>query len=1330
MADNRKIDLTVTLNSKQAENALGALNKRLKEAKEERKKAFAEGKDVSELNKEIKQLTATTKTLETNTQRVNNTLKSLSTASVKDLKATMKALNRELQSGAVERNSKQWRDLQARLKAVKGELSRINAESRESASLFSRASDAFNKYAGLAAGAVASLTGLTMTVRSAVGKYAEMEDSLADVRKYTGMTDEEVRKLQETFKQMDTRTSREELNELAGAAGRLGLSTHDAVVEFVDGADKISVALGDDLGEGAVDAIGKLAMMFGEDKTKGLRGAMLATGSALNELAASSSAQAGNIVEFTKQLGGVAKMANMSQTQVMGLASALDQNMQEMSTSSTVFSQLITKMFQDPARFANIAGKSVSEFSQLIKTDMNGALLEFLEAMRSKGGFDAMAPMFQEMKLDGTRAVGVISTVADHLNQVKEAQKVASEAYKEGTSVINEFNTVNNTAAAQLDKAKKRFQDLTIELGEKLMPVAKYGVSTSSMAVKGLMSLVDFTSKYGGVLVKVIAVIAAYTVASKARLIIDKAQMAMLNAQIALEAALTAARKFGTAAMLTYKGAVAVLTGNYTKLNWVMTEFKRLNLSIPWGAIVASIVAVGMAVYELIKALTKESEVQKMVNSVRQQAIDKAAEEKTKIQQLVEVARDETLSLKERQAAIEELNKIIPYYNAQLDATTGKYIESKVALDRYNDSLERKYMLEAAQEKLSEIAKKRFQLRLKYENDIKGIRNRPTIPVTNYGGVALDMNRNVDALGRQADEERVTAEFEKQDALLKEQEQAIKNIRDENRSMAGALYLPESEMNRRFPSSDGGTGGGGGGGYTPTKKTKNKKTGHKPDPEAELQKKIRKELEKEKLLIAAKQDLLDADYAAGEVRYREYLEKQKQIALDGLDAQMKVLEKNGKKESEEYKALAAEKQRIAEEAQNKIRDYDLKSLENEHKKEVRAIEAQMYDQTSLIYQNEDAKNEALFQAEMAYLQKRQALYKEGSEEWMEIALQMEDTELNEKFRKQEAFQKKLQDLRKKYDEDKGEKQRTKDLDILDQLHEAGLVQEEEYQHLKQGIIDKANEEEKKKAREKFKEILSYAEMAYDGINNVVSAAAAFAQASSDEEVAKITANYDRQIEAAGSNSRKRQALEKERDEKIRRLKNAANKRAMAIEIAQATASTAMAAVKAYADAPAPHMIWGPIASAMAIAAGMLQIATIKKQHQAQAAGYAEGGYTGRGGRNQVAGVVHKGEWVAPGWMVDSPATSGIIEMLDAARRSNSVAAFSGGQAGRPGQAAAVPVVNVSTDNREMRVAAEVMTSAAEQLNATLKRGIHARVSIDGEDGIDQAYRQYKRMIGN
>ena len=355
----------VLLNAQQAKQTLALLEQQLERVRKEKKAAFAGGKDVAAFDRQIKQITASMKTLQTQELRVSETLNNLSTASYKELRATVNAINKELRSGAVERGSEQWRQMQRQLKAVKAEIAAINDESKLSQSIWQRTANWMNSNWGMVTQLVAGWSGLTMSIRSATQAYADMEEAMADTRKYTGQTDEQVRLMNEDFKKMDTRTSREQLNDLAGAAGRLGISATKDIEEFVDAADKIGVALGDDLGEGAVDKIGKLAQMFGEDNRLGLRGAMLATGSAVNDLAQSSSANAGYIVEFTNDLSGVAIQAGMTQTQLMGLASALDQNGQEAATSSTVFSQLITAMFQDPARFAKIAGVEDIAFTQL-----------------------------------------------------------------------------------------------------------------------------------------------------------------------------------------------------------------------------------------------------------------------------------------------------------------------------------------------------------------------------------------------------------------------------------------------------------------------------------------------------------------------------------------------------------------------------------------------------------------------------------------------------------------------------------------------------------------------------------------------------------------------------------------------------------------------------------------------------------------------------------------------------------------------------------------------------------------------------------------------------
>lgn len=114
----------------------------------------------------------------------------------------------------------------------------------------------------------------------------------------------------------------------------------------------------------------------------------------------------------------------------------------------------------------------------------------------------------------------------------------------------------------------------------------------------------------------------------------------------------------------------------------------------------------------------------------------------------------------------------------------------------------------------------------------------------------------------------------------------------------------------------------------------------------------------------------------------------------------------------------------------------------------------------------------------------------------------------------------------------------------------------------------------------------------------------------------------------------------------------------AAKVVQAIAQTATAALNAYSSAaaiPVVGFVMAPIAAAMAVAAGMLQIATIKKQQQAsQAQGYAEGGFTPKGRVDEVAGVVHAGEWVASQRLLASPVARPLIEALDYAQRTNTI----------------------------------------------------------------------------
>lgn len=502
--------MAIRIDNSEAKAKFDETKRQIDAVKAEMAKLRAEGKENSAEYKEQKE----------NLDKLNAALAvqrieaGKTALSYSELRKAAASLKRQMDNATP--GTEKWKALRADYLLTKQRMKELEVQAVDTRFSLSKMADGVNRYAAMGAGVVATLTGVTMTARKCVDEYAEMEEAEAQVIKYTGMTRDEVKGLNEEFKEMDTRTAREKLNALAGDAGRLGITGKKDVLEFVDAADKINVALGEDLGDDAVKNIGKLAQMFGEDQKLGLRGAMLATGSAINEVAQNSSAAEAYLVGFTARVAGAANQAKVAQGDILGYASVLDQNMQQQEMAATAFQTLMMKMYQEPAKFAKIAGQSVEDFTSLIKKDANEAILQFLDTLNKKGGLDQLAPMFKEMGLDGVRASGVISTMAGKIDDIRKAQRLANDAYRDGTSIINEFNVQNNTVQAGLDKAKKHFKDVRVELGEKLQPVMKYMITTGGLTVKGLGTMISILWKYKGAIVAASAAVAAYTLVVKA----------------------------------------------------------------------------------------------------------------------------------------------------------------------------------------------------------------------------------------------------------------------------------------------------------------------------------------------------------------------------------------------------------------------------------------------------------------------------------------------------------------------------------------------------------------------------------------------------------------------------------------------------------------------------------------------------------------------------------------------------------------------------------------------------------------------------------------------
>ncbi len=255
---------------------------------------------------------------------------------------------------------------------------------------------------------LSSLDNITSTLKQVATDLAALDDIYSDVMKTTGFTHEQVEELNESFKKMDTRTSREQLNNLAYIAGKLGINTEELVQQFVEAADVINVSMGDVLGDDATLAIGKMVDVYKKStdmlKDKNLKEQLLSLGSAVNELGKTSTANEQYVVNFTGRLGGIAVQAGLAADQILGFASALDQDMQKVEMSATAFQKLIQKVISKPAEFAQVAGMELEQFTNLIENDMNEALKKVLAGFSGAGGFDKLLPIFQDLGLDGARA--------------------------------------------------------------------------------------------------------------------------------------------------------------------------------------------------------------------------------------------------------------------------------------------------------------------------------------------------------------------------------------------------------------------------------------------------------------------------------------------------------------------------------------------------------------------------------------------------------------------------------------------------------------------------------------------------------------------------------------------------------------------------------------------------------------------------------------------------------------------------------------------------------------------------------------------------------------
>ena len=1410
MNNNDIKTVTLTINSEQAQSKLDDINRRLEQARLKRQDAFdrGDGKALQAYAKEIKSLETQATRLSSRAQTVEKVLRSLDSATPKELKATIKEINRELNSGNVERGSEQWQALTRSLQEANKELQKIKDEQKAAndSSFMTKIGQTWSGVAVVFDSIASKFSVLKQAMAEYVEGYAEMAEHMSGVKKYTGLADEAVQQLNDDFMKMDTRTAREQLNDLAGDAGRLGIQSKQQILDFVQAADQINVALGEDLGEDAVKNIGKLAQLFGDADKMGLKQAMLSSASVINELAQSSSASEGYLMDFTARLAGVGKQAGMTQAQVMAFGSVLDQNMVNVEKGATALQNVITALYAKPAMMAKVAGLNVKEFTQLLKTDGNAAVLQFVEALQKAGKMDALAPMLTDMKLSGAGVTQTLSTLAANIDTLKQTQQQATQAFAQGSSVTNEFNTANNTAQAQLEKAQKKAHDMAVQLGQQLYPAYMQVVGAGNSFLLLLTKVLPFIASHAKQILVLTAVIVAYTAAIKAQTIqtaLAAAAKKAFNATIAAgQAIIGIVKGLGLALSLMYYN----MTGNIVKARAAQIALNRTLISNPYAAVAAAVIAVAAAVYlwctrekQLTQAQKDRIAIKKDGLQLEQKANEATAATQSRIYTLTAIIHDNNRKLSDRHAAIKALQRIVPEYNAQISASGRITRENTRAITDYIAELKRKALLEAAQDKVKEL----MAAKLNHEEQLGRMNNAVSIRakrlrdfekehakfVQQYnnaeyaaahgtpGASALLGRLMFKSEGREYYElkrlyaeaqgwvTRVNGDITTTDSRLNS---IIRTVQKMGGSIDEILNLGTVPP-PTTPTTTEGTGYSG--------------SGH-DDTDAERRKKIRKQTAALDEQQRQEQATLLARYAARDIKtYYEFQQLK-------LQSDKKFLEKK----RDLYRAGDSEINSLNEQIANTAKQIDASRTDwSLHQIDV---ETEERTQALNLRHEKEQMSEEQYQRELNAIQiqalTRRLNYLRDPKNKATAEQIHEAEEALDKKKKQAAydedlrFLQKVNQMRKEYELKSAEERKADELAFLEEVyrHHKGLLSEEEYQKAKKAIEDKYKKKEKdgkdgdddkkdkpkdlgqptdeisqgvinlaqnlsnlsqklKDGKAQWQDYAAVGIAAMSMIMATMSQATQLFQAQSQLEQAEVTKKYDAQIKAAGKNTKRTKKLEEQKQAELAKIKSKYNRKQMKMQLAQAVAQTAMNAIMAYGSVvniPVVGPIMAPIAAAAAVAAGAIQIAAIKKQHQAEAEGYYLGGFTGGKQYRRQAGIVHEGEFVANHQAVNNPNLMPVLQLIDHAQRTNTVARLTADDVSRVitapqttatqvGQAitTAATAANNAPSLQVIDTATPAQTEAINQLNQQLAKGIKAYVVMSGPDGLDQQYTHYKKL---
>lgn len=1385
--------MTIDLDTSGSESKID----KLKAKAAELRKAFADAtkagdtKEVSRLTREINKTNSEIRRLQTNAERVRDAMVSLDKATPKQLRNTIKMINAELNSGRVARGSREWNNYVKQLQRAQAELKKVNIEmgtvSKSQGGMLSNVAGMFTKWWGTYTILSDTINRVNTKLADLKKSYTEKDASQKNLKALTGLDDADI----------DWLTKQAE--RLSVAMDETGLRVTQSSKEILEaymlvGSNKPELLTDKE----ALNAVTVETMRLSSAAQMGLKQAVDATTTALNQysagadqaakyvnvLAAGSKFGAANVEQQAAAIlkaGTAASSAGVPIEELVGSIETLG----EFGVKGEIAGTGLKKFFLTLQTGA--ADTNPKVVGLMTAVDNLKKKVDEAESKSVGGGAAFLKKMFGE---EGFSIASIITANTEKLRDYTEAVT--------GTSVAMEQAAINSDSlAAKKAQLNNKMEEAGNVLIAFLNPSLETLVDWQSKLIGALPDVIDFIEKNKRALLTLAAAYAAYMIYVKGSIQLHTAWNTLMKVAAALQATYTAVLNLTSFAWNTFTGNTIKASIAMKAFNAACASNP---VGAVIAVLTAAAIAFGMYKESVDKTTKEQEELRRKQEEYRQslrevaEDHEKAARKEIKnIDALVNAAKDENRSRKERLEAVESLKRQYPDYFGKLSTEQIMVGDTKDAYDKLVSSILQAARVRAYADKIIENEDAEYDLDKKIA-EAEARREKIREQTRMWNKTLQELESQVDWEGSSISKEIAKKHVEELSKQEKQIRQEISDLYDQRAEITkaneelkerGGLSDKALEDSRKTSLT-----------ATPTvtpqlgETDKQRQAREKAEQEAERRRKeeLKKALDDEKAIYQTSVAAATVSYSMGFINYREYLDSLAKADDEYLKGRKKVYTDRHLEESAEYASLLREEAETKRKHNEFIRKLDIKTLDSNRASAVDTATSAFFDPRSEAFQDQKALDKQLLEADVTYLQSKLKLYERGSEDYLAIEAELSQRLADDRNRKQQETAEAYLQFLEKYGKSSGSIREQAETAILEDLHKKGLVSEEQYQkalaQIKKKYIREDREKEKadsfdSKRSEKWEELLDGAytsagefdriimdlyqsfhdlfdSATYDSDsfwqrfqNAAISSLAAvsaglqmassYMQACQDAELAKIESRYDKEIEAAGNNRTRVAALEKKKEQEVARTKKKYNDRAMKMELAQAIAQTATNALGAYGamiDIPVVGPALAAAAAAMALAAGMVQVATIKKQHQAQAQGYYAGGFTSRNPDNRKeVGVVHANEFVANHQAVSNPAIAPVLHLIDQAQKSNTVGSLTAADVtnalGR-NQGVSVRGGTAGTgDNSEVSEALTMIAGvtarsrqAIDRLAGLIEDGLPTFMVMDGEQGFDRQYKRY------